>query len=94
MVSTCMTILFFFTANADDSTFFLKDIASVESWVNTFKVFSWFSGLKSQIADLGILKETQEAVYGIQNTDLMNDTIKMLGIHFSYNKKFKQKETI
>ena len=36
---------FLFTVYADDSTFFLKDIASVRILVDTFKVFSCFSGL-------------------------------------------------
>ena len=33
---------FSFTAYADESTFFLKDIASVRILVDTFKVFSCF----------------------------------------------------
>ena len=83
-----MTTLFLFTAYADDSTFFLKDIASIRILANTFKVFSCFSGLKPninkcEIADLGILKGTQEKVCGLQNIDLTNDTIKILGTHFS-----------
>ena len=89
---------FLFTAYADDSTFFLKDIASVRVLVDTFKVSSCFSGLKPklmcEIANLGILKGAQEAICGLQNIDLINSTIKILGIHFSYNKKFKQRETI
>ena len=36
---------FLFTVYADDSTLFLKDIASVRILVDTFKVFSCFSGL-------------------------------------------------
>ena len=39
--------------------------------------------------DSGILKGAQEAVCGIQNTDLTNGTIQILGIHFSYNKKIQ-----
>ena len=36
-----------------------------------------------------MLKGTQEPVCGLQNIDLANDTIKILGIHFSYNKKIQ-----
>ena len=77
---------FLFTTYANESTFFLKVIASTEILVDTFKVFSCFSGLKpninkSQIASLGILKWTQ--------MDLANGIIKKLGIHFSYNKKIQ-----
>ena len=85
---------FLFTAYADDSTFFLKDIVSVRVLIDTFKLFSCFSGLKPninkcEIAGLGILKGVQEAVCGLQNIDLTNDAIKILGIHFSYNEKIQ-----
>ena len=55
---------FLSNAYADDSTFFLKDIAPVRILVATFKVFSCFSGLKPniskcEIAGLGILKWAQ-----------------------------------
>ena len=81
------SFLFLFTAYADDSTFFLKNIASVRILVDTFKVFSCFSGLKPninkyEIVHLGILKRAQETVCGLQNIDLTNDTIKILGIPF------------
>ena len=85
---------FLFTDYAGDSTFFLKDIPSVRILVHTFKVFSCFSRLKpninkSEIAVLGFLKGAQEAVCGLQNIDLTNDTVKILRIHFSYNKKIQ-----
>ena len=35
------------------------------------------------------MKESQKVVCGLQNIDLTNDTIKILGIHFSYNKKIQ-----
>ena len=38
--------IFLFTAYADESTFFLKDISSVKMLVETFNEFSCFSGLK------------------------------------------------
>ena len=85
---------FLFTAYADDSTFILKDIASVRILVDTFKVFSYFFGLKPninnyEIAGLGILKGAQGAVFGLQNTDLTNDTIKILEVHFHITKKIQ-----
>ena len=33
---------------------------------------------KCEIANLGILKGAQEAIYGLQNIDLINGTIKIL----------------
>ena len=58
---------FLYTAFADDLTFFLNDLLSVKNLVDTFKVFSLFSGLnanfsKCEIAGLGSLKGVLEAV--------------------------------
>ena len=85
---------FLFTAYADGSTFFLKDISSVKMLVETSKEFSCFSGLnpnaaKCEIAGLGPLKGVLEAVCGLKTGDLTNDTIKILGIHFSYHNETK-----
>ena len=89
-----MTIPFLFTAYADGSTFFLKGISSIRILVDTFKVFSCFSGLKQnvskcEIASLGIVKRAQEAACGLQNIDLTNDTIKIPKINFSCNRKIQ-----
>ena len=84
--------VFLYTAYADDSTFFLRDILSVKELINSFNQFYHFSGLKAnigkcEIAGIGSLKGVTEAVCGLKSVDLSNDTIKILGIHFSYNKK-------
>ena len=83
---------FLYTVYADDSTFFLRNISSVKELNNGFNHFYHFSGLKAsfqkcEIAGIGSLKGVEEAVYGLKRVDLSNDTIKILGIHFSYNKK-------
>ena len=62
--------------------------------VNSFHIFSRFSGLrpnlsKCGIACIGVLKVVRVAVCGIQCVDLVLDTIKILGIRFSYNEKLK-----
>ena len=85
---------FLYTAFADDSTFFLNDLLSVKNLVDTFKVFSLFSGLnanfsKCEIAGLGSLKGVLEAVCGLKSINLTTDTIKILGVHFSYNSTLK-----
>ena len=82
---------FLYTAYADDSTFFLKDIKSVKELIKSFEKFYPFSGLKSNIdkcelAGIGSLKGVKKAVCGLKCVDLLKDTIKILGIHFSYNK--------
>ena len=40
---------------------------------------------------IGVLKSVKVAVSGMKCIDLFNNTIKITGIHFSYNKK-KRKE--
>ena len=86
---------YFYSAYADDTTFFLKDIISIKHMVDTFHFFPYFSGLKpnlrkSEITGIGVLEGFQVAVCGMRCIDLNNNTLKMLGTHFSYNKKPKE----
>ena len=72
----------------------LKNISSVKMLVEIFKLFSCFSGLKPnivkcEIAGLGPLKGVLEAVCRLKTVDLINDAIKILGIHFSYHNETK-----
>ena len=62
--------------------------------MKTFKLFSKFSGLKPnilkcEVAGIGSLKGVKMAVCGIKCIDLTTETIKILGVHFSYNQKLK-----
>ena len=86
---------YLYSAYTDDTTFFLKDVNSIKEMVNSFHIFSSFSGLrpnlsKCEIAGIGVLKGVKVAVCGIQCVDLVLDTIKILGTHFSYNEKLKE----
>ena len=81
---------FLYTAYADDATFFLQDKASVKALFNTMKLFSNYSDLrpnsdKCEIAGIGVLKGVKWALCGLKSIDLTQQTIKILGIHFSYN---------
>ena len=85
---------FLYTAFADDSTFFLNDLLSVKNLIDTFTVFSLFSGLKAnfskcEIAGLGSLKGVLEAARILKSINLTTDTIKIVGVHFSYNLTLK-----
>ena len=87
---------FLYTAFADDSTFFLNDLLSVKNLIDTFliDIFSLFSGLnanfsKCEIAGLGSLKGVLEAVCSLKFINLTTGTIKILGVHFSYNSTLK-----
>ena len=82
---------FLYTAYADDTTFFLKNKGSVLEVMKTFQMFSEYSGLrlnttKCEIAGLGGLKGVKTALCGMVCIDLTKETIKILGIHYSYNK--------
>ena len=71
---------------------FLRDILSVKELINSFNQLYHFCGLKAnigkcEIAGIGSLKGFTEAVCSLKSVDLSNDIIKILGIHFSYNKK-------
>ena len=83
---------FLYTAYTDDSTFFLRDIPSVKELISSFNQFYHFSGLKAniekcKIAGIGFLNGVTEAVFVLKCVDLSSDTFKILGVHFSYNKK-------
>ena len=80
-----------YSAYADDTTLFQKDVNSTKEMVNSFHIFSRFSGLKlniskCEISGIGVLK-------GVK-VDLVLDTIKILGTHFSYNEKWKEERNI
>ena len=91
---------FLYTANANDTKFFLKDKESLKKVINVFDNFSFHSGLKHnkskcEIADIGILKRVSIELCGIniqlytfQCIDLTKNSVKILGINFSYIKKY------
>ena len=83
-----------YAAFTDDLIFFLNDLLSVKNLIDTFTVFYLFSRVKanfskSEIAGLGSLKGVLEAVCCLKSINLTSDTIKTLGVQFSYNSTFK-----
>ena len=63
--------------------------------MNELNIFSNFSRLKPsktkcQIAGIGVLKGVQVALCGMKCVNLNNETVKILSVHFSYNKNLKQ----
>ena len=65
--------------------------------VDIFHLFLYFSGLKanvkkSEIAGIGALEGVQVAACALRRIDLNNDTLKILGTHFSHNEKLKGKK--
>ena len=67
--------------------------------MKTFKLFSKFSDLKLNILKcdvtyIGSLKGVRMAVCDIKCIDLTTETIKILGVHFSYNQKLKTQKIL
>ena len=86
-----------FTAYADDTTFFLKNTESVINLLEIFKHLSQFSCLKpskskSEIAGISVLKGVKMALCGMRCVNLHEDSIKILDIHYSYNKQLENGE--
>ena len=86
---------YLYSAYADDTIFFLKNIISVKHMIDAF--LSYFWGLKpnltkSEIAGIRVLKEVQVTVCGMRCIDLNIDTLKILSNHFSYNEKLKEEK--
>ena len=85
---------FIYAAYADDATFFLKNTESVINLLEIFKHFSQLSGLKPnkskcEIAGIVVLKGVKVVLCGMRCANLFEDTIKILGIHCSYNKQLE-----
>ena len=83
--------MYILSAYADDTTFFVSDLNSIFEIDRVFKVFSKFSGLKlntskCEICGIGAKKGDLVALCGFKNVDLTRNSIRILGVHFSYNK--------
>ena len=86
---------YLYSAYADDATLFLKDNISIKNMVDTFHLFSEFSGLKPNLSEceitgIGVLKGVQVVVCGMRCADLKNNTLKILCTHFSGNEKLQE----
>ena len=90
---------FLYTAYADDTTFFLKNLSPIKELLHTISLFSSLSGLKPNLskceaAGIGLLNRIKVAVCGIKCTDLTKDAIKTLGIFFCIIKLLKDEEIL
>ena len=83
---------YLYSAYADGTTFFLRDKRCIKELINAFSAFSTYSALKlnykkPKIASIRVLKNVKVAVFGMKCINFSNDTVKITGIHFSYNKE-------
>ena len=85
---------YLYTAYTDDTTFFVKDLNSVKIILSSLDQFYTFSGLrpnlsKCEIAGIGVLKDANVALCGLKSVNLTKKSIKILGVHLSYNEKLQ-----
>ena len=83
---------FLYTAYADDTNFFLKDLYSVKNVLEMLNQLHMVSGLRSnfskcEIDGIGSLKDAKVAFCGLKSSYLTKESIKILVVHISYNKK-------
>ena len=76
------------------TTFFLKDLDSIKNVLEMLNQFYMVSGLrpnlsKCEIAVIGSLKDPKVALCGLKSLDLTKESIKILGVHISYNEKLQ-----
>ena len=79
---------FLYTVYADDTTFFLKERNSIIELMNEINICSNIWGLKPnktkcEIAGIGVLNGVQVALCCMKCVNLNNETVKILGAHFS-----------
>ena len=62
------------------------------SELNSFFKFSGLkpNKIKCKIASICVLNGVQVALCGMKCVNLNNETVKILGVHFSYNKNLEQ----
>ena len=90
-------LTFLYSAYADDTTFFVGDLDSASEIFKVFDTFSIYSRLKPnmkkcEIAGIGCKKGVKVALCEVNSIDLAQETIKILGLHFSYNKKLRDEK--
>ena len=86
---------FLHTAYGNGTIFFLKGRKSIIELMSELNTFSKFSGLKPnktkcEIAGIALLNEVQVALCGMNCVNRNNETMKILGLHFLYNKNLEQ----
>ena len=85
--------------NIDKLRFFERDYRNRLEILKFFDKFSKVSGLKlnkskCEIAGIGPLKGVRLALCSMQCINLNDQTVKILEIHFFYNKKIEEEKTL
>ena len=87
--------MLFYMLNMQMSSFY--DELYVTEMMKVYDKLSLFSGprpdkRKCEVAGIVLLKGVKMALYGINNIKLTSDSIKILGILFSFNKQIASKK--
>ena len=90
---------FLYTACADDTTFFVKNQTSRIEILKVFDNFSKIFGLKlnkskCEIAGIGALRGVRVTLRNMQCIKLNGETVKIVRIDFSYNKKLEEEKNL
>ena len=89
-------MFFWYTAYADHTNIFVKNTESVKMlmFFGSFSIYFVFKLDKSkcEIASIGVMKRVSMELCGIGCIDLTKNSMKILGIHFFYNKKIENEE--
>ena len=80
------------TSFVNDVSYFLQDLKSIKELLWLLKSSEQFTSLKvncekSEICGIGSKKGIMGAFSNITFVDIVNDTVKILGCHHSYNKQ-------
>ena len=78
------------SAFADDVTYFLANLNSLEELLRLLAMFKLFSSLKvnfekSDLCGIGAMKGVEGAFCGVKCLNLLSDSIKILGVYFSFS---------
>ena len=86
--------VFNIVAYADDTTVFCRDLRSVQLVREAFDKFSKYSGLKlnstkTEVCGIGVKRGVEIALCGMKSVNLLTESVKVLGVHFSYNEELR-----
>ena len=89
--------IFNIIAYADDATVLCNDLDSARRVKGAFDVFSKYSGLrlnetKTEICGIGVKRGVDIALCGMKSVNLLTDSVKILGVHFSYNEEISKEK--
>ena len=89
--------IFNIIAYVDDATVLCNDLDSARRVKGAFDVFPKYSGLrlnesKTEICGIGVKRGVDIALCGMKSVNLLTDSVKVLGVYFSYNEEISKEK--